>query len=131
MLYAMLAACAALTFVLAVPHAAKAHDGHVSFGAGGVGRDDGPPHVTPSAMPPGGPVAQDRDGDDRGRLARAARGDPRGDRGDGSCRERIKREGVMIQLPRDLSPITYSPRVLPCPHIEPRRLAHSENKSTR
>src|SRR5271166_1244529 len=27
-------------------------------GAGGVGRDDGPPRVTPSAMPPGGPVAR-------------------------------------------------------------------------
>ena len=45
MLYAMLAACAALIFVLvlAVPHAAKAHHRARLFGAAGRGRADGPP----------------------------------------------------------------------------------------
>ena len=44
MLYAMLAACATLIFilVLAVPCAAEARRLARLFGAGGVGRDDGP-----------------------------------------------------------------------------------------
>ena len=44
MLYAMLAACATLIFVLvlAVPHATEARRVARLFGAAGVGRDDGP-----------------------------------------------------------------------------------------
>ena len=46
MLYAVLAACATLIFVLAlaVPHAVEARPGAL-FGAAEVGRDDGPPRV--------------------------------------------------------------------------------------
>ena len=58
MQYAMFAACSSLILVLAVPRAARARRLARLFRAGGVGRDDGPPRATPSAMPPGGPVAR-------------------------------------------------------------------------
>ena len=59
MLYAMLAACAILTLVLAVSRAAEARRLARLFRAQEEwARDDGPPRVTSSAMPPGGPVAR-------------------------------------------------------------------------
>ena len=57
MLYAMLAACATVILAFAVlvrlkPIAAW----HASFGAGGIGRDDGPPRDAPSGAHAGKPL---------------------------------------------------------------------------
>ena len=59
MLYAMLAACATLIFVLAVPRAAKARHLARLFRAQQEWAEMmDRQRVTPSAMPPGGPVAR-------------------------------------------------------------------------
>ena len=58
MLYAMLAACATLIFVLASGRSSRGQGpspGTPLSGTAGVGRDGRPPHATPSVMPPGGP----------------------------------------------------------------------------
>ena len=61
MLYAMLAACATLIFVLVLARSSRGRvpsPGTPLSGAAEVGQDDGPPRVTPSATPPGGLVAR-------------------------------------------------------------------------